>query len=259
LLKNSFAPFLLQFATILPHLFPKGLHPKMIRRVFTLFLSLPVLGGEISQKVEFGYFGTTGNSSVNSLTGAYKLIKKFSKSEVSFFTDVLYATRNGNKSKERYRSSFKLNHFYNSNFYQSFEFSFLRDPFKGYNQQYNIIPGIGYKLSNSKSNKLHLILGYEFRRNNYTYGTAQNFNYFKGSVIDRLKLPQETSLKTKLDFIQNIEDSTDFEMEVENSLKFHLVNNLSFKISFEYRFDNLPPRNRKKFDTLTKATIVYRF
>ncbi|NPA04263.1 MAG: DUF481 domain-containing protein [Epsilonproteobacteria bacterium] len=224
-----------------------------------LLLCSPFLFGkvkEFSQKVEFGYFGTSGNSSVNSLTAAYKLSLPLSfKSEIALFSDLLYATREGDKSGERYRGRVDFSYYYTTSFYNSLEVKFLRDPFKGYNQQYSFSPGVGYEVNQD----LHLILGYEFRRDNYTMASSKHFNYLKGSFLHKKSLTSQNSLKTTLDFIENLENSIDFEMELETSLKLHIVNDLSFKLSFEYRYDNLPPPTKRKFDTVTKATLVYKF
>ncbi len=215
---------------------------------------------KLTQKIEFGYFGTTGNTNTNSLTAAYRFKYHFQpKSRMEFFADILYSNRNGKKNSERYRSQLDLYHNYKKCLYSFLGLGFLRNTFEGYNQQYRINPGFGYTLMKTKKQKLALQLGYEFRRNNYTNQPSKNFHYAKGELKHRYTLTKKNYLSSQLSFNENIEQSKDFETEFTTNLHLHIVKQLSFKLSFELKYDNLPPENKKRTDTVTKASIVYNF
>ncbi len=223
----------------------------------TILLAAP---NRLQQKIEFGYFGTTGNTNTNSLTAAYRFKYRINrKTKSDFFVDIYYSNRNGRKNNERYRSQYNLYHNYKKELYSFLSLGFLRNTFEGYNQQYRINPGFGYTLIRTKKHKLDIQLGYEFRRNNYTSQPSQNFHYAKGEFKHRYKITKKNLLTSQISFIENLEQAKDFETEFSTNLHLHIVKQLSFKLSFELKFDNLPPQGKKKSDTTTKASIVYSF
>ncbi len=231
-----------------------------VSRALLLFIATTLLADTLKQKIELGYFGTTGNTNTHSLTAAYRInYKPDRRTALQFWSDVLYATRKGKKSNERYRANLELKHHYKGKIYSFFKTAFLRNTFEGYNQQYSLNPGFGYRLYRSKKQRLDIELGYEFRRNNYTHQPHDNFHYAKGSLEHIYKLTKKNRLKSELNFIENLENSQDFETTLESSLHLHIIKQFSFKLSFEFKYDNLPPANKKRSDTVTKATIVYNF
>ena len=229
-------------------------------RFFWPLVIAPLLfGAQLKQKVELGYFGTTGNSETTSLSAGYKFDYHNKKNKAQFSTDILYATRGGKKSSERYRAKLDLYHYKRPSFYYYAQFSFLRNTFEGYNQQYNLSPGFGYGLYKSPHNRVDFLIGYLFRRNNYTTQHSQNFNYIKGEVKFIHKFTKKNSFDATLDYIENVEHAKDFESHLTTHLKLWIVNSFYFKLAFELKYDNLPPKGKLKTDTLTKASIVYNF
>ncbi|SMC08839.1 DUF481 domain-containing protein [Nitratiruptor tergarcus] len=234
---------------------------KKVLLIFVVpFIALAAPQTKLRQKVEFGYFGTTGNSNTNSITAAYRFSYKFNKkSRCKFFADILYSNRNGQTNNERYRSEFTLYHYYRKHLYSFLELGFLRNTFEGYNQQYSFNPGFGFLMLKTKKQKLDILAGYELRRNNYTNQPSDFFHYIKGEIQHHYRLTKKNSIKTKLSFIENLQEREDFESNLETSLRLHIIKRLSFKISFELKYDNLPPAGKKNTDTVTKAAIVYNF
>ncbi len=230
-----------------------------MRYLLALWIPLLLFGAHLKQRVELGYFGTTGNSNTNSLTAGYKLNYHKKKNKLQFSTDILYATREGKKSSERYRAQLDLYHYKKPTFYYYTQLSFLRNTFEGYNQQYNISPGFGYRLYKSPRNRVDFLIGYLFRRNNYTTQNSQNFNYIKGELKFLHKFTQKNSFDATLDYIENIEHSKDFESHLTTNMKLWIVKSFHFKLTFELKYDNLPPQGKLKTDTITKAAIVYSF
>ncbi len=230
-----------------------------MKRALLLCLALPLLA-DIKQKVELGYFGTTGNTNTQSVTAAYRLTyKPDNTTKLHFWSDVLYATRHSKKSAERYRASLELKHHYKRPIFSYLNIGFLRNVFQGYNQQYSVNPGFGYKLYRSKRQHVNLLLGYEFRRNNFTHEPSENLHYIKGEIEHLYKFTKKNRLKTTLDFIENIQKSDDYEIYLESYLLLHIVKRFNFKLTFECKYDNLPPKGKKSTDTITKASIVYSF
>ncbi|MRJ03328.1 MAG: DUF481 domain-containing protein [Epsilonproteobacteria bacterium] len=232
-----------------------------VRVLLSLLLPSLIWGeAKVEQKVELGYFGTTGNSNVTSLTTAYRIDYRIDRdNRVKLKTDILYSTKSGKKSSERYRSQLDIYHYIDRDRYLYSQFSFLRNTFRGYNQQYNISPGLGHRFHTASGGRLDLLLGYLFRRNNYTKGGGENFNYLKGEVRYFYRFTKKNSFETKLSFIENIDERRDLESQWLSKLKLWIVDSFHFKLSFELKYDNLPPGNKRKIDTITKGSIVYTF
>ncbi len=233
---------------------------KVVLALLLCFSTYAAPSKNFKQKIELGYFGTTGNTNTNSVTAAYRFnYKSDKKTRCEFFADILYSNRNGQKNNERYRSEFTLYHYYRKALYSFLELGFLRNTFEGYNQQYRLNPGFGFRILQVKKQRVDLLAGYELRRNNYTNQPSEFFHYIKGEIQHRYRLTKKNSIKTKLSFIENMQDRKDFESDLETALKLHIVKRLSFKISFELKYDNLPPQGKKRTDTVTKAAVVYNF
>ncbi|MRI82956.1 MAG: hypothetical protein C6I00_00910 [Nitratiruptor sp.] len=221
-------------------------------------LLLPLLGA--THKVELGYFGTTGNTNITSLTAAYRLQYPLkSGDKIHLRGDVLYSTRRGKKSGERYRLHLDYTHALSSTTYTVTGLSFLRNVFGGYNQQYNLSLALGYRLQDRTKQRFDLLVGYLFRRDNYTRGGSDNFNYLKGELKYRYRLTKRNTFKTRLSFIENMERSQDFESQWVSALSIWIVDAFHLKVSFELKYDHLPPPSKKRVDTITKGTIVYSF
>jgi putative salt-induced outer membrane protein len=230
-------------------------------KVIAIFIALLTLfaSDKLNQKIEIGYFGTTGNTNIKSLTAGYKFNYAYSKEiQINLFSDIYYSTRDGETSAQRYRT--KLDTYYKKrNFYYYLQLAFLRNTFEGYNQQYNINPGVGITAYENKKNKLDILFGYLYRIDNYTNKESKTFNYAKGDIKYIYKLAKKNSLNTEIDYIYNIENSNDFETSLLSELKLWVIDSVYFKFSFELKYDNLPPYQKERVDTTTKISIVYDF
>ncbi len=228
-----------------------------------LFLLLAVTlfaSKEIKQRLEFGYFGTTGNTNVKSLSAGYKLTYRPSaKYKTQIKADVYTSTRNGEKSSERIRGELDFYYYKKRDFYYYLQNGFLRNVFEGYSQQYNINPGIGLTIYKDAKNSLDTLAGYLFRRDIYTNNTNKSFNYLKGEIKYLYKLTKKNRFKLDVNYIYNIENNKDFETNLKSHMKLLISGNFSFKISFELKYDNMPVEGKKKTDTISKASIVYNF
>ena len=226
-----------------------------------VLLFLPLLAfAAMTQKIELGYFGTTGNSNSNSITAAYSCSYQYSpKIKYTLFTDILYASKEGDTTNERYRINFDTYYYYTQKLYFYTQLKFLRNTFEGYNQQYSIGPGFGYNVYKGEKNSIDLLAGYEYRRNNYTTQPHKNYHYFKGEIKHNLQITSKNSLSSSLSIVENLEKNRDYEMEFITNLNLAIINQLGLKLSFELDYDNLPPLGKKKTDTTTKVSIVYSF
>ncbi|WP_201334973.1 MULTISPECIES: DUF481 domain-containing protein [unclassified Nitratiruptor] len=221
--------------------------------VFSLF-------AKTEQKIEFGYFATTGNSNSSSVSAGYSLQTYWTKStKFDLKADMLYSKKDGETDNERYRLGSDLFFNYNKRLFTFVKFGFLRNRFEGYDAQYSVNPGIGYKLSLNQKHEVNLLGGYEYRYNDLTTNQKQDFHYIKAEIDYTYHITSKNSLTANFYTIENMEENRDYESKLDTSLDLHIVDQLGLKLSYEIKYDNLPPEGKKKSDTLTKLSLTYTF
>ncbi|BAF69270.1 DUF481 domain-containing protein [Nitratiruptor sp. SB155-2] len=228
------------------------------------FLILPciciALFAKTDQKIEFGYFATTGNSDSSSVSAGYSLQTYWTKSiKFDLKADMLYSRKDGETDNERYRLYSDLFFNYDKRLFTFMKFGFLRNRFEGYDAQYSVNPGIGYKLSINKKHEVNVLGGYEYRYNDLTTNQKQDFHYIKAEIDYTYHITTKNSLTTNFYTIKNLQKNQDYESKLDAALNLHIVDQLGLKFSYEIKYDNLPPAGKKKTDTLTKLSLTYAF
>ena len=216
--------------------------------------------GVMKQSVELGYIGSTGNTDSQSVNGVYKNDYQYdSATDMHLKADLLYGENKGVTSDERYRLFTSLNHYYSEDLFTYGEASALRNTFEGYNQQYNIGAGAGYNIFKEKRQALKGKAGLQYRRSNFTDQPHDNFYYAKAGLDYFYDFSQTNRFTAQWHVLDNLKRLKDFETVVDLGLKMLIVDRLSFRLGFEFKYDNVPPLGKKKSDTTTTAGIVYSF
>ncbi|WP_456403733.1 DUF481 domain-containing protein [Hydrogenimonas sp.] len=223
-----------------------------------LMAAVPV--GTMKQSAELGYIGSTGNSESQSLNAAYKNDYQYDeKTDMHLKADILYGEKSGVTSDERYRLFFNVNHYYSGDLFTYGEASALRNTFEGYNQQYNLGAGLGYNIFKDEKQFLKGKAGLQYRRSNYTSQPHDNFYYLKGGLDYLYNFSKTNKFTATWDLLDNLKRIKDYETVINLGLTMLIVDQLSFKMGFEIKYDNVPPAGKKKTDTTTTAGIVYSF
>ena len=216
--------------------------------------------GTLKQSVELGYIGSTGNSESQSLNAAYKNDYQYAAdTDMHFKADILYGEKSGVKSDERYRLFYTVNRYVNSDLFAYGEASAIRNTFEGYNQQYNLGAGLGYNIMKDEKQSLKGKGGLQFRRSNYTSQPHDNFYYLKGGLDYIYNFSKTNRFTADWNLLDNLKRVKDYETVVNLGLKMLIVDQLSFKMGFQIKYDNVPALGKKKTDTTTTAGIVYNF
>ncbi|MCF6201705.1 MAG: DUF481 domain-containing protein [Hydrogenimonas sp.] len=216
--------------------------------------------GTLKQSIELGYIGSTGNSKSQSLNAAYKNDYQYdAATDMHVKADILYGEKSGVKSDERYRLFYSVNRYVNKDLFLYGEASAIRNTFEGYNQQYNLGAGLGYNLFEDAKQSLKGKAGLQYRRSNYTTQPHDNFYYAKGGLNYIYNFSKTNQFTAVWSILDNVESMKDYETVLDLGLKMLIVDQLSFRMGFQMKYDNLPPAGKKKTDTTTTAGIVYSF
>ena len=221
--------------------------------------------GELKQHVEFGYIGTSGNSSTQTLSGIYRNDYQWTEqTDLHFRTDAYYGEQDGTKTAERYRAHAIANHRFDPKWYSYAEVGALRNTFDGFNQQYNAGLGMGYVILEDSSQLLKVRGGYQYRYANLTTGTSEDYHNLKLGAHYDYHFDDKTSLTSEWSFLEDLESASDYETVFRISLKTKMVASLSLKVGFEVKYDNTPALDDdgnplQKTDTTTTVGIEYDF
>ncbi len=221
--------------------------------------------GDFKQHIEVGYLGTSGNSDSQTFSGLYGNDYQYSeKTDMHFKADAYYGEKDGDKTDERYRAYGIVNHHYSDRWYTYAEAGFLRNPFEGYEQQYNGGLGVGYVIIDDKIQLLKVRGGYQYRWANFTDGTDDDFHYLKLGANYNYYFSEKNTFESELNFLEDLENADDFETVLRMGLKLLIVDSLSLRIGFEVKYDNTPAldddgNELDTTDTTTTVGIVYDF
>jgi putative salt-induced outer membrane protein len=216
--------------------------------------------GTMKQAVELGYMGSTGNTDSQSVNALYRNDYQYdSATDMHLKADLLYGEKSGETSDERYRLFTSMNHYYDEDLFAYAEASALRNTFEGYNQQYNLGAGLGYNIFKDPKQSLKGKAGLQYRRSNFTDEPHDNFYYAKAGLDYLYNFSETNQFTAQWNVLDNLKRVKDYETVVDLGLKMLIVDQLSFRLGFELKYDNVPPVGKKKTDTTTTAGIVYNF
>ena len=221
--------------------------------------------GEFRQHIEIGYLGTSGNSDTQTVHGLYGNDYQWSdRTDLHFRADAYYASSQGDTTDERYRAYGIANHTLSDRWYDYLEAAYLRDPYQGYDAQYNGGLGMGYKIFDTSEKLLKIRGGYQYRWADLTDGSSEDYHYLKMGLNGNYYFTPKNTIESELNFLDDLEETNDYETVFRIALKSQIVDRLSLKVSFELKYDNTPPLNddgteKEKTDTTTTVGVVYDF
>ncbi|NPA28825.1 MAG: DUF481 domain-containing protein [Epsilonproteobacteria bacterium] len=226
----------------------------------SLLLAADPAPGTFKQHIELGYIGTSGNSDSQTFSGLYSHTYQWTEQTDSLFrADAHYGEQDGEKNAERYRAHLLVNHHYSERWYSYAEAGALRNVFDGYEQQYNGGAGMGYIFIKNDKQLFKGRAGYQYRYANLTTGTDEDNHYFKLGLNHEYHFTEKTGVVSELNFLEDLEESDNYETVFRIALKTALIDNFSLKIGFEVKYDNTPVEGKDNTDTTSKVAIVYDF
>lgn len=160
--------------------------------------------GEFKQHIELGYLGTSGNSDSQTLSALYSNEYQWLETtDLHFRADAYYGEKDGDKTDERYRAHALANHMLNDRWYAYAEAGALRNPFEGFEQQYNGGIGIGYIVLDNATQLLKVRGGYQYRYANLTTGDDEDYHFLKLGANHEYHFNEKTDIVSELNFLED--------------------------------------------------------
>ena len=134
--------------------------------------------------------------------------------------------------------------------------TYENDRLAGYSLRFAEAIGIGYRLFNAGALRVGLELGPAVRQTHYTDGRDENAFAARVAANLRWKIAPGADL-TEAAFVYA--SSPDTSLKSTTALTAKLIGPLSARASFMISNESDPPSDRKRTDTMTRATLIYSF
>lgn len=140
-----------------------------------------------------------------------------------------------------------------------------KDNFRGFEDRFEVGPGLSYYFIKSDNRNFHMEHGYLFRQETaYLPGPASgettNNSFYRAYTEANAKLSPTLSGKFWVETKLNMEDTEDVEVRVEPSVSVMLYGNFSLGLAYRYSFDNVPPTaGLERVDTMYMTTLKAKF
>lgn len=140
-----------------------------------------------------------------------------------------------------------------------------KDNFRGFENRYEIGPGLSYHFIKSDNKNVFTEHGYIFRSETEhvagpASGKKDTINFYRAYFEANTKFNDSLSGKFWAESKLNLENTEDIEVRLEPSLSVMLTGNFSLGLAYRYSFDNVPSSTGlKRVDTMYTTTIKAKF
>jgi putative salt-induced outer membrane protein YdiY len=214
-----------------------------------------------SGNTELGFIQTTGNSDTQSFNGKFNIVRDLQPLKTAFKFDALTSEEDGNASKEKYLSEFKLDYSLGKFDYFTSLLSYEDDRFSGYEYQSTLSLGYGYRAWNDEQGELDLEVGPGYRRNALEIRNEHG-EKVEEEAVGRLALNLKVKISENAKFVEVFtieagESSTVYKSDM--GLQSTLIGALAMKINYQVKHTDKVPEGTENTDSTIGVTLVYSF
>jgi putative salt-induced outer membrane protein len=205
---------------------------------------------------EVGGFRSTGSASEVGISVGINLTRTGLHWSHTLSGSADYRRANGETSRQRFVASYQPRYQFDPSGFTYALIQFERDPIIGFDSRYTGSVGIGYKLIQGKKVNLSIDAGPSVRHVEYLDDTGET------KLGARSSLDFGWKLSDTLTFRQTASGYAERDAQsviAQTSLTTRLVSRLSANFSYNVQYESPTRLNDERFDTLSKATLVYDF
>lgn len=203
-----------------------------------------------------GYVGTTGNTDTQTFNAEFLMTLRSAPWTHNIKLQALGSAEDSETKAERYFLEDKSDYALDDQQYLFGKGSYLDDRFSGYSYQATVAGGYGRYLINNDSYNLQAFAGLGYRQNELVLGDAE------GEGIVTLGEKFEWNISDNSKFVQSLTSDVGEELTIsifEMGLESQIIGGIATKIAFQARNISEVPVGRKKTDTQTSVSLVYKF
>jgi len=215
--------------------------------------------GEVSLGATF----TTGNTDERGAAGKIDLVKQGLTWRHRLLAEADFQESDGERTRERYGASYQADHRFSPRFYTFGFLGWESDRFAGFHRRFTESAGFGWIAAENPRLRLALEGGPALRQTRLVFDELEPD---ADRNLSELSLRGKTSLRwtvvgdlvftEEAGFVVGNGNDTLF---ASSALSTTLIGNLSTRLSFDVKHETDPPDDLVKTDTVTRASLVYKF
>jgi putative salt-induced outer membrane protein len=195
---------------------------------------------------------TIGASNLFSWTGGHFLLE--------LPAGALNTKSKGERTAEQYYAGEKLQYKITDRNYAFEKFLWERNTFAGFDHRYDVSGGLGREWWKTDTDNFLTELGggYINEQRVKTAGRTK-FGSGRGYAKYARKLSATADFSQDAEYLHNFKESRDYRVNTETALITSISTNLSLKVSYGWKFRNLPPPTFAKSDSLTAVSLIINY
>lgn len=206
---------------------------------------------------------TTGNTDQQGASGKIDLVKQGLTWRHRLFAEADFQESDGERTRERYGASYQADHRFSPRFYTFGFVGWENDRFAGFSRRFTESAGFGWIAAERPRLRLALEGGPALRQTRFVFDElepdadrSRNELSVRGKTNLRWTIVGDLIFTEDAGFIVGSGNDTLF---ANSALTTKLVGSLSTRLSFDVKHETDPPDDRVKTDTVTRASLVYKF
>jgi putative salt-induced outer membrane protein len=209
-------------------------------------------------EAELSYVDTGGNTDIVNFAAKNAMKYKFAWNLEGFWKiGALYGKSDGDKNAENYYTEFRLDYLFSERFYSALIAGWLRDRFAGIDERYYMGPALGYYFLAGPVHMLSGEVGLNYVSDDYIDDTENDYFNGRAYAVYEYLIAEKNKFTQSMEFLYNLEQSKDYNINSQTAFINHLQDYLSLKISYVINFDNEPvPSSLKETDTILSVSII---
>jgi hypothetical protein len=217
---------------------------------------------EMNASLGFAFSDKSSRRDETDLRFFYKSKWENGKSEYRFDTDYRYGKINSIESDNRYTAQFRFRRQQQRDFFIQASTFYRRDPLREINSW--LEQGIGGGWKNVVSSDFEYSMGVEgsVKYENLSAASDEIGGYtflttfFEDSVYS---ISKQYQLVQEAEFFVNPDNAENWGYRFDVSIDGKITKGISVRLSYEYNFDNLVPKNVPQKETLFSSSLLYTF
>ena len=202
---------------------------------------------------------TGGNTSVTTIGAGAKTKYKPGDWAYSGAGNFLTSKNSGNKTAEEVTASLRADRSLTETASLFANLAYLQNFFAGFSSRYSADLGYSFGIFQNDAHKLNgeISFGYQIERR--TSGVDNDFLNFASALIYEYVLSKTSKFSSALRFKENLETTSDWRLNWDNSLSVRMTEMLSLQVGFVVGHLNVPVAGKLKTDTATTLAVVANF
>jgi len=237
----------------------KSIHKPIVLTLITLMGTHPGLQAKEKPwkfSTSLSYVNTTGNTRTEIFGSKNTFLYDWKHHALELKAKGYSSRENNRTTAENYSASEKWDWKLKSSHYVFQLGSWEKDRFAGIDSRSSLGAGYGTHLIDSPKNKLKVEIGGQHtwedpsNEKNKKFASGRGFGEYKYIFSEKSEFAQS------FEYLDDFKNSDAYRITSLTSIKSLLTSILSLKVSYEVKFNNDPPLDTTKTDTLTTVALV---